>query len=305
MAPRAARASSVSPIMTRPPGHKLHPQPLHFHKLQGAGNDFVVLDLFARPLPSDFDFPRAALALCDRHFGVGADGLLTLEASDSGCDARMRMWNPDGSEDMCGNGLRCVAHLAWRQKIVTRPAFRIQTLAGTRRVEILENGLIRAEMGEPIFEPRLIPVAVAGDDALHLEIDFPERVFAASSLSTGSTHTVLFLDEPLSEADFQKYGPLLEHHPLFPTRTSLMLAVADGPNRFLIRIWERGAGETWACGTGACAVAVAAQTTSRAQGPVQVQSKGGLLQVEWQPGNPITLTGPARAVFEGVSEFAF
>ncbi len=278
------------------------PFSLRFHKLQGAGNDFVTLDLFAHPLPADFDFPAAAIQLCDRHFGVGGDGLLTLEPATDACQARMRMWNPDGTEDMCGNGLRCVAHLAWRQKVVSDPIFQIQTLVGPRQIEILQNGLIRAEMGAPIFEPDQVPIETLGADALAIEIALIDRTFAASSLSTGSTHTVIFLEAPLSDADFQKYGPLLENHPLFPARTSLMFAVPNGLNRFQIRIWERGAGETWACGTGACAVAVAAQMTGRARGSIEVESKGGVLEVEWQPGQPIFLTGPARAVFSG--EFA-
>ncbi len=294
--------------MTRTSSPKLRFPKLRFpnfrvHKLQGAGNDFVVLDLCSHPLPADFDFPRAASALCARHFGLGADGLLTLEPATDGSAARMRMWNPDGSEDMCGNGLRCVAHLAWRQKVVSQPVFQVQTLVGSRRIEILENSLIRAEMGIPVFEPSLVPVAVEGQNALDIEIALPNRTFAASSLSTGSTHTVIFLEAPLADADFQNFGPLLEHHPLFPARTSLMFAVSNGPNRFQIRIWERGAGETWACGTGACAVAVAAQMTNRARGAIEIDSKGGVLTVEWTPGEPIFLTGPARTVFEGVGDF--
>lgn len=281
---------------------RISPLKLHVHKLQGAGNDFVVLDLFAQPLPIDFPFPRAALALCERRFGIGADGLLTLEPAIDGSQARMRMWNPDGSEDMCGNGLRCAAHLAWQQKVVSGPNFVVQTLAGPRRIEILKSGWIRAEMGQPIFDPAQVPVAWPGENALDIRIPLAGRTFAASSLSTGSTHTVIFLDTPLSNAEFGSFGPQLENHPDFPERTSIMFAVSDGPNRFQIRIWERGAGETWACGTGACATAVAAQMTGRARGAVQIESKGGTLEVEWQPGEPIFLTGPAKRVFEASVE---
>ncbi len=289
---------------------------IFWHKLQGAGNDFVVLDLFLHPVRPDFDFPAAAIALCDRHFGVGADGLLTLEPATNANPVRMRMWNPDGSEDMCGNGLRCIAALAWRQKIVENRRFEVQTLAGTRQVEILEGHQIRAAMGEPVFEPSQVPIALPNSktDALDIEISALGRTFRASSLSTGSTHTVLFLEAPLSDADFQKFGPLLENHPLFPTRTSVMFAVADGDGdgvgargekRFEIRIWERGAGETLACGTGACAVAVAAQKTGRARGVIEVESRGGVLQVEWNEGEPIYLTGPARHVFQASGDFDF
>lgn len=275
---------------------------LPFHKLQGAGNDFVVLDLLTHPLPSDFDFPAAAIGLCDRHFGVGSDGLLTLEPSNIGATVRMRMWNPDGTEDMCGNGLRCVAALAWHGRHVTANHFQVQTLAGDRQIEIINPNLIRASMGRPSFEAEQVPVLLPLTEADSVEwtIEVANRNLKVTSLSTGSTHTVIFLDEPLSEADFQSLSPLLENHPLFPQRTSLMWAIADGQNRFKIRIWERGAGETLACGTGACAVAVAAQVTKRADGPVEVESRGGLLRVEWTPDQEIFLTGPAKHVFEGV-----
>jgi diaminopimelate epimerase len=280
---------------------------LPFHKLQGAGNDFVVLDLLTHPLPADFDFPAAALRLCDRHFGVGADGLLTLEASSDSSHARMRMWNPDGTEDMCGNGLRCVAALAWRQKHVTHSPFVVQTLAGPRHIEVINQDLIRAAMGTPIFEPAQIPVLLptGTPESVEWTIRAGNRDLVVTSLSTGSTHTVIFLDQPLSETDFQTLSPILENHPSFPERTSLMWAVREGDDsesgsRFKIRIWERGAGETLACGTGACAVAVAAQVTGRAERAVEVESRGGVLQVEWKPGEEIFLTGPAKHVFEGV-----
>lgn len=273
-----------------------------FHKLQGAGNDFVVLDLLDQPQQPSFDFAQAAQFLCDRHFGVGADGLLTLEAATTTDALQMRMWNPDGSEDMCGNGLRCVAALAWRQKHVAQPHFSVQTLAGSRQIEVLGSNSMRAAMGQPIFTPSQVPVVLPSEreDAVNIEVTVDDEKFLATSLSTGSTHTIIFLERSLSEADFQRLGPRLEHHPLFPTRTSIMWAVPDGPNRFAIRIWERGVGETLACGTGACAVAVAAQVTGRATGTVEVESRGGVLKVDWSPGDEIFLTGPADYVFEGV-----
>lgn len=276
---------------------------LPFHKLQGAGNDFIVLDLFAHPLPPDFSFARAALALCARHTGLGSDGLLTLEPPDEpGADARMRMWNPDGSEDMCGNGLRCVAALAARQGRVAAPTFAVQTLAGTRRVEMLRPDLVRAAMGRPAFAPSQVPVRAHGEDAIDIALPVAGQTLRATSLSTGSTHTVLFHDQPLELNEFERLSPLIEHHALFPTRTSIMWARPDGSNRFDIRIWERGAGETLACGTGACAVAVAAQVTGRANGPIEVNSRGGTLRVEWQKDEEIFLTGPARYVFEGAAQ---
>lgn len=276
--------------------------PLFFHKWQGIGNDFVILDLLSHPLPPDFDFSAAALALCERRLGVGADGLLALEAAANGAELRMRIWNADGSEDeMCGNGLRCVAALAWVQKQVRSPHFSVQTRAGNRDITVFGPHSIRAAMGKPLFEPSQVPIALPQRaDAIDIEIRLAETTLHATTLFTGSTHTVIFLKNPLSEADFQTWSPLLENHPLFPQRTSVMWAVAEGANRFKIRIWERGVGETLACGTGACAVAVAAQVSGRSAQKVAVESRGGVLEVEWTRGEEIFLTGPAHPVFEGV-----
>ncbi|MBW3635536.1 MAG: diaminopimelate epimerase [Armatimonadetes bacterium] len=276
--------------------------PVFFHKWQGIGNDFVILDLISHPLPPDFDLPAAALALCERRRGVGADGLLSLEPATGGADLQMRMWNPDGSEDtMCGNGLRCVAALAWVKQHVQNPRFAVQTRAGNRQIEVLGPHSIRAAMGEPLFEPSQAPIDLPQrGDAIDIEIRVGEATLRATTLSTGSTHTVIFLKNPLSEADFQTLSPLLENHPLFPQRTSVIWAVAEGAERFKIRIWERGVGETLACGTGACAVAVAAQVSGRSEQNVAVESRGGVLKVEWTRGEEIFLTGPAHPVFEGV-----
>ena len=267
--------------------------------MHGAGNDFVLLDGFRAPISPSLDMVRVAQLLCIRHFGVGADGLLSLEPSNS-ADARMRMWNPDGTPDMCGNGLRCVAALAHHLKYISQNNFNVETIAGIRAIERLTDGRIRAAMGAPQFAPAIVPLATQApliDGAL--EID-GQTIENATALSTGSTHTVIFRDAPLSEAEFQSWSPQLEHHALFPARTSIMWAVPEGADRFAIRIWERGAGETLACGTGACAVAVAAQTTGRAHGPVTVQSRGGVLEVGWSAqGGEIYLTGRATYVYAG------
>ena len=273
--------------------------PLFFHKMHGAGNDFVLIDGIAAPISPHLDMENLAQLLCARHFAVGADGLLSLEPSDI-ADARMKMWNPDGTPDMCGNGLRCVAALAHRNGHVSRDDFSIETIAGIRQVQRLPDGRIRASMGIPQFAPTIVPIATEKplvDGALEVS---GTRISQATALSTGSTHTVVFREAPLSENEFQTLSPQLENHPFFPARTSIMWAVPDGKNRFKIRIWERGAGETLACGTGACAVAVAAQTTNRARGPVIVESRGGELEVEWNaPGGEIYLTGRATYVFAG------
>jgi diaminopimelate epimerase len=277
---------------------------ISFHKMHGAGNDFVVLDSLSTPLPDGFDYARAAEVLCARHFGIGSDGLLTLEAgSTPGAAVRMRMWNPDGSEDMCGNGLRCVARLAFDLGHISQREFIAQTHAGLRCCAILENGLVRVEMGAPLFGFSEIPMQVVPRSAtMQYALSVGNHVFEnVVSLSTGSTHTVIFLEEELSEEEFQTLSPLLENHDLFPERTTVLWTRVADENDLRVRIWERGVGETLACGTGACAVAVAAQKTNRAGEFVGVQSKGGVLQIEWNTKNaaPIFMTGPAVSVFEG------
>lgn len=272
--------------------------------MHGAGNDFVLVDGLDAPISPQLDMAQVAQLLCPRRFGVGADGLLSLEPSEI-ADARMRMWNPDGTTDMCGNGLRCVAWLAHRFGHIKKEKFSIETIAGVRTIQILPDGRIRTTMGVPQTAPALVPIETAAslvDGTLEVGGQTIENVTA---LSTGSTHTIIFRDAPLSENEFQKLSPILEHHPLFPLRTSMMWTVPKGDNRFEIRIWERGAGETLACGTGACAVAVAAQITGRANGPVIVESRGGELEVEWNaPNGEITLTGHATYVFAGQADLS-
>lgn len=282
--------------------------PLHVVKMQGVGNDFVVLDALGQPLPADFDFAAAAIELCQRRWSVGGDGLLLLDAPDeasrkAGATIRMRMWNPDGSEDMCGNGLRCIAALAHRRGYAPLD-FTVQTLAGLRQVSILESGLVRAEMGEPQLERPVIPLDAPSENFVSigaLDYTLPvdgRQISHVSSLSTGSTHTVIFGAHP-SEAEFQRLSPLIENHAWFPERTSVLWANIVGENHLRLRIWERGVGETLACGTGACAAAVAGVLTKDLKDIVRVESKGGVLSVEWRPGQEIFMIGPAQIVCEG------
>lgn len=286
---------------------------LKFLKMQAAGNHFVMLDLLDKELAFSEDPGQLALTLCASHLGVGADGLLTLEAPTKagrvqGAAVRMRMWNPDGTEDMCGNGLRCVAWLAWKRGYVTGSKYGIETLAGLRLVSKEQpEGPIRTTMGLPILDPPGVPVVRPGsmEPALNYQLPVLGRVVSGvNTLSTGSTHTVIFGNSAPSEADFLELSPAMETHAWFPERTSILWATPEGPNRFAVRIWERGVGETYACGTGACAVAVAATITGRAQeptgAPVQVVSRGGTMEVIWEPGSQITLTGPAELVYEGI-----
>ena len=273
--------------------------------MHGAGNDFVVLDALSTPFPEDFDFSQAAEVLCARHFGIGGDGLLLLEKpSTPDAVVRMRMWNPDGSEDMCGNGLRCVAQLARDNGHVSQDEFKVETLAGLRKCKIWGEGLVRVEMGAPQWAFSEIPMRpIEGrENGVEYSLSVGGRTFPhTTSLSTGSTHTVIFLDEDLSEEEFQTLSPQIEHHEWFPERTTVLWTRVLRDNHLRVRIWERGVGETLACGTGACAIACAAQITNRAAGFIQVESRGGVLGIglENEKGQSITMTGPTRTVFMG------
>lgn len=283
-----------------------------FTKMHGLGNDFVVLNAFQNTLPPDFDFAAWAQVSCDRHFGIGADGLLLLCAPDEwaqaqGASVQMRMWNPDGSEDMCGNGLRCVARLAHSCGAVSSSRFIAQTLAGLRGCEILEDAQVRVAMGQPDFLTSQIPFT-GGFMPIEYSILIGNTLLPhVSSLSTGSTHTVIFVDELPSDEMFSTISPQIEHHSWFPERTSIMWAQVLDRENIRLRIWERGVqeangttGETLACGTGACAAAVAAQITERSGELVRIHSRGGVLQIGWRQGEEIQMTGEAKVVYEGV-----
>lgn len=282
---------------------------VHFVKMQGAGNDFVVLDNIAHPLPPDFDFAAAAQRLCARPWGAGSDGLMRLThpdeaAREAGAVVRMRMWNLDGTEDMCGNGLRCIIHLAHRRGYANGANLVVQTPVGLRTAQVLSDGLVRVAMGEPIFETTEIPMLLPPEYSRPIEYSLPVNGITiphVTSLFTGSTHTIIFVPEELSEEKFQSISPKIEGHQWFPERTSIMWAQVIDASHLKLRIWERGVGETIACGTGACAAAVAAQVTNRCHGPIEVESRGGVLRIEWEIGQEIYKTGPAAVVYEGVA----
>ncbi len=281
---------------------------MQFTKMQGVGNDFVLVDEANAPAHTDWN--EMARQVCARHISVGADGLLLVGRTAADADLSMRMFNPDGSEDMCGNGLRCAALWAHRAGWTQTMRFTVATKEGPRRVEMLDTddapGLLRVDMGVPRFAPADIPFVGASDLAnfdsqiLQYSLEVDGGTFPIASLSTGSTHTVIFGDAP-SEETFQRVSPRIETHPLFPERTSVLWATLTGQSRITVRIWERGAGETWGCGTGACAVGVAARALMLVPAsPIDVVSKGGTLCIDWPgAGQNIRMTGPAQVVFEG------
>ncbi len=276
--------------------------------MQGVGNDFVVLD--AADIPDGADLGAIAIRLCARRFSIGADGLLVGRIDpDDPIPVSMRMFNPDGTEDMCGNGLRCIGLWALREGgACPCSPFLVRTREGIRTIRILEaddaatEASLTVDMGRPRFAPAEIPFTASPDARI---VDYPltveDRTFRITAVNTGSTHTVIF-GPPPPEDDFQKYSPLLENHPVFPERTSIMWATPRGEGRIEIRIWERGAGETLGCGTGACATGVAAQILglTRPGETVHVASRGGTLSILWPGGDAqIEMTGPAKLVFTG------
>lgn len=284
---------------------------MQFTKMQGVGNDFVVAD--GAEIGAEVLLPELVRKTCNRKFGIGADGLLVVSRKpDIDTAFRMRMFNPDGSEDMCGNGLRCVslwAHGAgW---LGGRSQFTVAALDGPRSVEMLSvakdgrTGEFRAEMGLPLFAPELLPMTHP-EDLPDQIIRFPFRVggeetYEITVVNTGSTHTVIFGPQPDEEV-FQRVSPLIENDLLFSERTSVLWATLRDACTIDIRIWERGAGETLGCGTGACAVGVAAVVNhfSAPNTPIDIVSKGGTLRILW-PGDAasVQMTGPAHIVYTG------
>ena len=275
---------------------------MQFVKMHGTGNDFVVVD--AREQSADWE--ALARAVCDRHFGVGADGLV-LALPTANADLRMRMFNPDGSEaEMCGNGIRCLAKFAVERGIVQPRdrALTVETLAGLLRCEVSGvNGTVqrvRASMGRPRLDPADIPVlAESSGPVLHLPIQIDGGEFDVTCVSMGNPHAVHFTDQPVGEIELELVGPRVEHHPAFPRRVNFEVANVLGRDRLRMRVWERGAGITLACGTGACATAVAARLRGLVGDAVEIELPGGVVRIEWDGQGEVYLSGPAEDVFEG------
>ena len=280
---------------------------MRFTKMQGVGNDFVVVD--ASALPPTVLLPALAIQTCNRNFGIGADGLLVVSRGEADAAFRMRMFNPDGTEDMCGNGLRCVSLWAFRAGwIEGEHDFTVAVKEGVRAVRLLEvaddsrSAVLGVDMGKPQFAPEMLPFSVFGlTEVVSYPLTVGSESYAITAVNTGSTHTVIFGAAP-DEETFQRVSPLIENHPQFPERTTVLWATPQDDGAIAVRIWERGVGETFGCGTGACAVGVAAVLTGlRPAGtPLEIVSKGGTLRITW-PGSDasVDMTGPAQIVYEG------
>ena len=277
---------------------------LAFTKWQGCGNDSVLVDGRASGLPSDA--AKLSRYVCDRHYGIGADGLIFVLTSDK-ADFCMRIFNADGSEaEMCGNGIRCFARLVYEEGMTDKDAFTVETGAGilTPRV-VKENGKItgiEVNMGEPVLEAAQIPVQGFGEKRMVAEnIEVLGKQYKATCVSMGNPHCVVFVGD-VNDVAMETVGPAFERHKWFPHRTNTEFVVVRDREHLRMRVWERGAAVTLACGTGACASLVAAVLNGRAERKAEVELDGGRLIIEWAEDNHIYMTGPAEKVFSGVYE---
>lgn len=280
---------------------------LHFSKYQGLGNDFLMVDA-RRALADEAPFALTSeriQRLCDRRFGIGGDGVIVALPPDTQGDVRMRIFNADGSEpEMCGNGIRCLARfLADSDGEQPGRRWQVETLAGMIVPELLDNGLIRVDMGKPFLEPATVPTTLplgpAGLPQGTLMVEGTELAVAAAGM--GNPHVVIPVAD-VGAIDLERLGPALEVHPAFPARTNVHFVQVLAPDHLRLRVWERGAGPTLACGTGACATLVACRLLGLCADEAVIQLPGGPLTVAWNgdPAGSVWMSGPAEAVFDGM-----
>jgi diaminopimelate epimerase len=272
---------------------------LPFIKMQGLGNDFVVINCLESNCP---DLATSARKICDRRFGIGCDQLLIILPSER-ADFKMQIFNNDGGEvEMCGNGIRCVAKYLVHHGATSKNELAIETLAGIIRPKIIGD-LVEVNMGEPTLDAVAIPIEMEGK-VIDKPLEVEGKEYSITCVSMGNPHCVIFVED-VSQAPVLTLGPILEKHPLFPKRTNVEFVQVLSPAFLKMRVWERGAGETLACGTGACAALVAAVLTGHATREATLQLKGGNLQVRWsEMDNHVYMTGPGEEVYTGVIEMS-
>lgn len=274
---------------------------LPFTKMHGAGNDYVYVDCFTRPIPENL--PELARAVSDRNKGIGGDGLILICPSDS-ADAEMQMFNADGSaSEMCGNGIRCVAKYVYDHGIKQSKTLKIASAGNTYDLQltIVEGKVaqVRVDMGEPILDGAQIPTTFSGKPVTDVTLSLPDRNLTVTCVSMGNPHCITFVDKATDELVLTA-GPLIEHDSHFPNRINTEFVEVTSRTNVHQRTWERGSGETLACGTGASAVCVAGVLTGRTERKITVQLLGGDLQLEWnEDDNHVYMTGPATEVFSG------
>lgn len=273
---------------------------LKFTKMHGLGNDFIVIDAVRQSVQLS---PEQVRRLADRHFGIGCDQILLVEpATAADADFCYRIFNADGSEvSQCGNGARCFARFVYEQGLCDKPEVQVDTHAGRLILQRRENGQIMVNMGVPRHEPSQIPLA-ASQVSTTYSVEIKGETWSFGAVSMGNPHAVLCVDT-VDTAPVLSLGPILENHPLFPERANIGFMQVVNPNHIRLRVFERGSGETLACGSGACGAVVVGIEQGYLQSPVQVDLPGGSLQIEWQGrSQPVLMTGPAVTVFEGKIE---
>ena len=284
---------------------------MKFSRLQATGNDFILVDTLTQTLSlqgrglGESDWPKLARAMCWHHFGIGADGLILVQGSKV-ADLKMRIFNSDGSEaEVCGNGLRCFAKYVIEHNIINKANLAIETLSGIRKVKayISKDKVERVEvnMGMPQFQPEQIPFGAKVDiiPILHYPLVVDGKELTLSLLSMGNPHAVSFLSEPVAGFPLAEIGPQVERHPVFPQRTNFEIARVLTREKIEARVWERGVGETLACGSGACAIAAAAQLLDYVGSHVDIILPGGVLTIFWDRVGELLLDGPVEEVFTG------
>jgi len=275
---------------------------VHFAKLHGAGNDYIYLNGFETEVP---DPSRLSVRMSDRHFGVGADGLILALPPRTGGQVRMRIFNADGSEaEMCGNGVRCLAAFAVDRGLAEGDTVGVETLVGLREVALHRDAAGRIDrgsvgMGRPILDPAAIPVDAEGDRVVDVPLNVGGEMLTMTCVGMGNPHAVFYV--PSATAwPLESLGPTIEHHPRFPSRVNVHAVQVVSPEEAIIRTWERGSGPTLACGTGACAVGVAGVLTGRTGRRLLAHMPGGDLEIAWPDDEAeVRLAGPIREVFTG------
>ena len=288
---------------------------IDFIKMHGLGNDFIMLDCIKHPTPAEAVLPVLAERVCERHFAVGGDGLITISHDEEGeADFRMRMWNPDGSEsEMCGNGIRCFAKYLFDQGMIEARPISVATAQGLQRIEVMGGQgrnapvtQVRVDMGAPRLLRSQIPMLLhegnGGDGrVINYPLDVNGEIYRVTAVSMGNPHVVIFVDD-VESVPLKEIGLEIEHHHDFPQRTNVHFVQMMGPHKLWVRHWERGAGDTMACGTGACACVVAAALTGKLPEDDRralTHLPGGDLNIEWADNDRVYMTGPAMTVFEG------
>ncbi len=276
---------------------------MKFTKMQGLGNDYVYVNCFEENVENPSE---VAVKVSDRHFGIGSDGLILIKPSNV-ADFEMEMYNADGSRgEMCGNGIRCVAKYVYDYGLTDKTHVSVETLGGIKYLDLtVEEGkvrLVRVDMGKPVFNPARIPVIAKGERVVDEPIKVGDTTYRMTCVSMGNPHAVVFVDD-VNGLPIEKIGPLFENHERFPRRINTEFVKVIDERTAQMRVWERGSAETLACGTGACAVAVACSLNGLTGDEVTVKLLGGDLQIQWdKEKDTVFMTGPAEVVFDGTWE---